>query len=442
MPVIESVIPSRDFPKQANAVVIGAGIIGISTAVELQARGLDVVVVEKGEVAAEQSSRNWGWCRQMGRDPREIPLIKISIDLWRSMNHKIGAETGYRTCGIAYLSETEQQRADKEKWVNAHAKTHDLSTRLLKSSDVESVAPGSAKTWAGGMYTPDDGRAEPFIAVPAMARYFQRRGGKIFTQCAARGLEKSAGKVSAVVTESGTIKTENVILAGGYWSSRFLHNLDIRFPQLGVVNSVLRTTRLDTGNSTTFSGGSFAVRRRLDGGFTVAHNHLSVAELTPRHFRLALDFLPTIKLNWRCIRLHLGKRFIEEGSFPKRWSLDGTTPFEIVRVLDPAPCKAIQQDALNGLRAAFPAFRKADIAESWGGMIDATPDAVPVIDAIKKIPGLFMASGFSGHGFGLGPGAGKLMAEIVLGETPCVDPTPFRFSRFADGTKPVPTTGL
>jgi glycine/D-amino acid oxidase-like deaminating enzyme len=442
MPVIESVTPSQSFPKQATAVVIGAGIIGISTALELQARGLDVVVIEKGEVAAEQSSRNWGWCRQMGRDPREIPLIKISLDLWRGMNQKIGAETGYRTCGIVYLSETEQQLADKQNWIESNAKPHGLSTRLLKSSDVESVAPGTTKIWAGGMYTPDDGRAEPFFAVAAMAKFFQSKGGKIFTQCAARGIETSAGKVSAVVTERGAIKTENAILAGGYWSSRFLHNLDIRFPQLGVVNSVLRTMPIETGNAITFSGGTFAVRKRLDGGFTVAHNHLSVSEVTPRHFRFALDFLPIMKLDWRGIRLRLGKRFVDEGNLPKRWSLDSTTPFEIVRVLDPAPYTAIQQEALNGLKSAFPAFQKAEVAESWGGMIDATPDAVPVIDAIKKIPGLFLASGFSGHGFGLGPGAGKLMAEIVTGEKTCADPAPFRFARFADGTRPMPTTGL
>jgi glycine/D-amino acid oxidase-like deaminating enzyme len=442
MPVIESVTPSPDFPTQACAVVIGAGIIGISTALELQARGLDVTVIEKGEVAAEQSSRNWGWCRQMGRDPREIPLIKVSLDLWRGMNQKIDAETGYRTCGIVYLSETEMQLAEKEKWIKEQAKAYDLSTRLLKSAEIETVAPGSAKSWVGGMYTPDDGRAEPFIAVPAMARYFQGKGGKLFTQCAARGIETSSGTVSHLVTERGTIKTDTVVLAGGYWSSRFLHNLDVRFPQLGVVNSVLRTTPLETGNTTTFSGGKFAVRKRLDSGFTVAHNHLSVSEITPRHLRFALDFLPIMKLDWRGIRLRLGKRFIDEWNLPKRWTLDSSTPFEMIRTLNPAPDAAIQQESWQSLKAAFPAFQNAEIAESWGGMIDATPDAVPVIDAIKKIPGLFLASGFSGHGFGLGPGAGKLMAEIVTGEKNCVDATPFRFNRFADGTKPMPTTGL
>ena len=378
----------------------------------------------------------------MGRDPREIPLIKVSLDLWRGMNQKIGTETGYRTCGIVYLNDDERQQAQRETWVRENANTNGLSTRILSSSELSSVVPGAAKRWAGGMYTADDGRAEPFIAVPALARYFQSEGGKIFTQCAARGIETSAGKVAHLATERGAITTENVILAGGYWSTRFLHNLDIRFPQLGVINSVLRTKPIDTGNTTTFSGRKFAVRKRMDGGFTIAHNHLSVSELTPNHVRFLTDFLPIMKLEWRGIRLRVGKHFIDEWNLPKRWTNDQTTPFEMVRVLDPQPHAAIQQDSLRSLKENFPAFQNAEVAESWGGMIDATPDAVPVIDAIKKIPGLFLASGFSGHGFGLGPGAGKLMAEIVLGNTPCVDPAPFRFERFVDGTEPVPTTGL
>ncbi len=81
------------------------------------------------------------------------------------------------------------------------------------------------------------------------------------------------------------------------------------------------------------------------------------------------------------------------------------------------------------------------IAERWAGVIDATPDVVPVISALPKVDGLYLASGFSGHGFGLGPGAGKLMAQMIVGEQTCVDPAPFRYSRFFDGSKMRPTTG-
>jgi glycine/D-amino acid oxidase-like deaminating enzyme len=429
-------------PERAGAVVIGAGVIGISTALELSERGVDVVVVEKGEVAAEQSSRNWGWCRQMGRDPREIPLVLESLKLWRGMNKRVGGETGWRQCGIMYLSQTEEEFAAKEAWYRDHAVPHQLATRMLASHEIAQYVPGSSRPWAGAMYTSEDGRAEPFIAVPAMARALQRRGGKVFTQCAARGIETSGGRVSSVVSERGVIKTDTVVLAGGYWSKRFLNNLGIRFPQLGVINSVMRTAPIDVGFERTVSGAGFAARKRIDGGFTIAHNHLSVAEITLASFEHFFDFLPALRLDWKGIKLKVGQRLFDDMRVKRHWKLDEVSPFEQVRILDPEPVRSIQDDAERQLKMYFPAFGSMDIIERWGGMIDATPDAVPAIDRIDSVPGLHLASGFSGHGFGLGPGAGKLMAEIVCGEKPCVDPAPFRYSRFIDGTKLQPLTGL
>src|SRR5690606_3257368 len=99
----------------------------------------------------------------------------------------------------------------------------------------------------------------------------------------------------------------------------------------------------------------------------------------------------------------------------------------------PKPSKKLSDLALVNLKQAFPVFEKAEIAQRWAGYIDVTPDAVPVISAIDKIPGFHIATGFSGHGFGIGPAAGKLMADIVLGRQPLVDPKDFRFSRFSDG---------
>ena len=240
----------------------------------------------------------------------------------------------------------------------------------------------------------------------------------------------------------GTVKTDNVIVAGGYWSRRFLNNLGIRFPQLGVVNSVLRTAPLESGITRTFSGRNFAVRNRQDGGVTVAHNAMSVADITPGNFKHFLDFLPALRNDWSGLRLRIGKRFIEEARLKRKWALDEISPFEQVRILDPEPVTSILEQAVSGLKSCFPVFKDMQVAESWAGMIDATPDAVPVIDRIAKLPGLFLASGFSGHGFGIGPAAGKLMAQMVLNEPTCVDPVPFRYSRFTDGSWPRPMSGL
>ncbi|MGH6908511.1 MAG: NAD(P)/FAD-dependent oxidoreductase, partial [Aestuariivirga sp.] len=115
MPIIDIVPSDIDFPRKTAVAVIGGGIVGVSTALELAERGIDVVLLEKGEIAAEQSSRNWGWCRQMGRDPREIPLILQSLDLWRGMSRRINADTGFVQSGIVYLCETDAELAAKEK---------------------------------------------------------------------------------------------------------------------------------------------------------------------------------------------------------------------------------------------------------------------------------------------------------------------------------------
>ena len=442
MPAIDIVTPNDSLPEKADAVIIGGGIIGIMTALELSERGLFVVVVEKGEVAAEQSSRNWGWCRQMGRDPREIPLVLVALEKWRKMNTRVGAETGFRQCGILYMSESDEKFAEKEAWYRSVAQPNKLTTRLLTSKDVAQLAPGSLRTWRGGLFTAEDGRAEPFIAVAAMARALQKRGGVVMTQCASRGIEKTAGRVSGLVTEKGTIRTDTVVVAGGYWSRAFLRNAGVKFPQLGVVNSVMRTGPRDVGFKYTVSGSKYAVRQRLDGGYTITHNHLSVAELTPGHFRQYMQFRPLLKLDRKGVKVKLGTRYFKEMIMRKQWRLDEISPFERLRILDPKPYNGILNEALHTLQQDYPAFQGIEVKERWAGMIDATPDAVPVIDAVAKIPGLFVASGFSGHGFGLGPGAGKLMAEIITGEKPCVDPTPFRHGRFGWFSKPTPTTGL
>jgi len=436
-------IPSDDtLPVKSSVVVIGGGIVGVATALELAERGIEVTLCEKAEIACEQSSRNWGWCRQMGRDPREIPLIVESLKAWRAINARVQAETGFRECGILYLCETEAEIAARTGWFEQNAKPYGLPIRFIAAPEVAELAPGATVRWKGALYSPHDGRAEPEMAAAAMAAAARRSGAKIFTHCAVRGLETSAGRLTAVVTEKGPVACDSAVLSAGAWSRLFLKNAGFPFPQLTVVNSVMRTKPMDLGLERTASGGKFAIRKRLDGGYTIAHRHLSVADVLPESFPLFFHFLPALLLDWKGLKLRFGKRFLEAAKLQRRWSLDEPSPFEKLRVLDPEPVDWVLDVALAGLKAYYPAFANVEIAERWAGCIDATPDAVPVISPVDRLPGLYLASGFSGHGFGLGPGAGKLMADLITGRPPVVDPRPFRYSRFFDGSKPRPTTGL
>src|SRR5919112_1247966 len=97
MPItVDPVESDRQLPEHADVVIIGGGIIGVSTALFLAERGVSTLLCEKGVIAGEQSGRNWGWCRTMGRDPRELPLALESLKLWRGLNQRIGDETGFR----------------------------------------------------------------------------------------------------------------------------------------------------------------------------------------------------------------------------------------------------------------------------------------------------------------------------------------------------------
>jgi glycine/D-amino acid oxidase-like deaminating enzyme len=427
-PPVDPVASNPTLPKRTDVVIVGGGIIGVATALFLAEKGIAVALCEKGQIAAEQSSRNWGWCRTMGRDPSEIPLAMESLRLWRDMNRRTNRETGFRQSGIMYLLQNETEIAGQEAWFG-QARQYQVDAHLLRGPALDKAMPGATNHFVAGMHTPTDGKAEPALAAPAIAEAARDHGAEIFTNTAVRGIEQTAGRISGVVTERGRIACQSVVLAGGAWSRLFAGNAGLDLPQLKVLGSVFRTKALN-GPDISAAGSVFAFRKRMDGGYSIARRNANTAEITPDHVRLLSDFLPRLLHSRNEIRLRIGTRSWEELRTARSWPLDRPTPFEAVRILDTTPKQGILSEARTVLSKLFPVFAEMQVVESWAGLMDVTPDAVPVIDQVSHMPGFFIATGFSGHGFGIGPGAGRLMADLVAGDQPVVDPAPFRLARF------------
>jgi glycine/D-amino acid oxidase-like deaminating enzyme len=440
-PYVVRVHGDEDLPQKVDVVVIGGGIIGTSAALELAERGEKVALCEKGGIGQEQSSRNWGWVRISRRDPREVPLMAESLRIWSGLDKRLGRDTGYKRAGILFTCPDDKSYAEHERW-GRHLEGYQLESRMVSGRELDDLLPGGAMHLKGGLYTPADGRAEPQKAASAIAKAARDKGAAILTECAVRGIETSAGKVSSVVTERGAIACNAVVLAGGAWSNLFCERFGLDLPQLKVMNTVLRTKPLDGGPESAIWSKDFAIRKRQDGGYTVASGHENIVDIVPKSFRYALNFLPALKAEWGSLSFRLGGRFFDEARMASRWKMDEASPFEYCRVLDPKPSLAMSNKAFDHLKAAFPIFKQAEVAQRWAGYIDVTPDAVPVISAVDAIPGFHIATGFSGHGFGIGPAAGRLMADIVTGRPPIVDARDFRFSRFQDGSKIAPISGF
>ena len=444
MPPIPDPVPTNsELPHETEVIIIGGGIIGVCAALTLAEHGIPVALFEKGEIAAEQSSRNWGWCRQQGRDPREMPLIIESLRLWRGMNTRIQRNVGFSECGVLKLAQNDTELAKQHAW-STIGKEHGVNNKLLNGKDVVQHIPECTTSWKGGLFTPSDGRAEPTLAAPAIALAARGLGARLFTNTAVRTIDTQGGRVSGAVTERGRVRCKTVIVAAGAWTSLFLRNLGVRVPQLKVRSSAFRTHPMPGGPEISIYASGFAARKRSDGGYTIALGGRTRIpyDLTPDSFRFLREFVPLGWMSRNSLRLRLSERFTTEQTYPSHWDAQTPTIFEKERILNPTPVVKLLDQARANITAAFPFFKGLSVAEQWAGMIDVTPDAVPVISETPHLPGCIIATGFSGHGFGIGPAAGEFAAQLAVGQQPLVDPTPFQVQRFSDGSKITPIAGI
>ena len=313
----KALVPPEDIPATAEVVVIGGGIVGVSTAWFLAKQGIDVVLCEKGHIAGEQSGRNWGWVRAQGRDSREMPMMLESLRIWEGLAEEIGEDVGFTRGGCFFTAGSTRQMQSFEEWVDI-SRNYDIDTRLINAAELKQFVRGSAIDWAGAMFTKSDGRAEPQKAAPAIARAAERSGATVLTACAVRGIETSGGAVSAVVTEHGTIKTSTVLCAAGVWTSMFCRSIGIDVPQLRVRGTVVRTVPCDSVLDGCIFDERLGIRRRQDGGYTVAHGSVIEHPVTPSSFRYFAKFIPALIQEFKLLHLSFGTEFCQQRVRPKK----------------------------------------------------------------------------------------------------------------------------
>lgn len=364
-------------------VIIGGGITGACAALALAEAGSRVRLIERAQLAAMGSGWTLGGVRQSGRDPAELPLARAAIGRWAELDARLGGKPGYRRRGNLRLARDESEAEVIAALVREQAATG-LEIELLDGAAARRLAPALSERIVAASFCPGDGHADPVAAVTAIAGEAQRLGARIETGVAATALLARSGRVCGVETGAGPIEADVTVVACGLAAPALLQSVGLDLPLSAKIVQVLQTAPLPPLFEQVFgvANADCAGRQEIDGRLRVT----------------------TGIGDWR--------------GDPQRWSADAL-----------APPAADVATLIGRVGAVLPALLGAGVARVWGGLIDLTPDGLPALDA--PLPGLVVASGFSGHGFGIGPVSGEIVADLALGRDSRFDLAPFRLARFS-----------
>ena len=425
--------PEIDLPKECDVVVIGGGIHGASSAYYLTKAGMKVVLLEKDTIASHQSGRAWGFVRQQGRDPVEMPLMMACNRIWQGLENELNADLEWRQGGVLFVARDGSEMADYEQWIE-DTKGFGVETQVLDAKGIAKITPGITTPGVGGIYTPSDGQAEPKKAAPAIAKRASELGAVIAEGCGALSIETQGGAISSVVSERGEIKCKYVICAAGAATHKFVAKLGRRLPQQTTRGTVIRTTPVpDISAAGTLAAG-LAFRQRTDGSMNIADEFMTDIDLTLGRLKFARDFAPGLFDNWATFKFHLNKRFFDDLVDRMPGSDASKQPTIGRRTNQAEPYKVRVSNAMANLQKVFPQIKQVGIVDTWAGDIDVTPDAVPVIDQFDNPKHFFVATGFSGHGFAMGPVVGKVLADWITTGQPSITLAGMELSRFEDGS--------
>lgn len=370
----------------ADVIIIGGGVVGCSAAYYLAKKGVtDVVVLEADKsVGHGGSSRNGGGVRQSGRDVRELPYAMYAVqNMWPTLSEELGMDIEYYQKGNLRLGKTEAH-LKKLNTLASNAQALGLDMHVIDGKEVKEICPYLSDEIIGASWCPTDGHANPMLTTLAYYKRALEMGVRFCTDAKVQKLQKIKGKLRKVILETGEVfEGEHVIVAAGY-ESRF----------------ITRTVGIDVPMTRYFE-------------------EALVTEMQPKMFDIMLGTADADFYG------HQAKH----GSFV----FGSESGLEEATDMPPREMKTSALTLSAGCRAIMgyiPLLADAKIVRSWGGWLDMCHDGVPVISKVKEVPGLIIACGFTGHGFGTAPSVGLMLAQMVLGEETVVDISSLRYDRF------------
>lgn len=422
--------------KRADVVIIGGGISGCAAAYYLAKRGVGVVLVEKGEIAGEASGRNAGGVRAQARNPIEVPYMLESIKLWENLESELGTDMGFLQGGNLLYVESEEDLAELDLGAQM-ARDSGVDSRVLTPAEARALVPGLEAPLLGALYSPTDGHADPVRSTRAFAMAASEQGVSIYTGCAVLGVETSNGRVSSVTTDLGRVDTPWVVNTAGVWANYMARKVGLHFPVRIVRQSQGQTEPVKTRIRPFVRGPHSGFRQTPEGNiiFTRGYSHARDYDVGREMLDDIRIWIPHLLKHHKLVRFNLGWELVR--------SFQARTPL-LSRIVRPAPLRSGIEPKVNrkavekGLEAlvrAMPALEGVRVERSWAGLIDLTPDMLPVLDAVPKPQGYILAAGFSGHGFAMGPMTGRLISELIVDGKPSLPLEAFSLSRFARGVK-------
>jgi glycine/D-amino acid oxidase-like deaminating enzyme len=414
-------------PERCDAVVVGGGVLGLASAYELAGRGMSVVLLEGGRVGGGQSGRNLGFVRQQGRASAELPMMMTASQRWRGLGQELGSSVEWQMGGNLRLTNDPELAGRYERWA-ADAALLGLDSRVVSRAEVETILPGVREQWLLGIFTASDGHADPTATCRAYAAAARARGVQVCEGVQARAISLAGGAVAGVATAVGEVKAGVVVLAAGSGSARLARGAGVQIPRQLVRQTVILTEPVPPVTQAAAWTGELFIRQDARGCLRLAAAVRNEVVLDLAGLRHAGRFLASYLANRSQLQVRADAASLARAVLRPLQSVSGDQLSLGIRADDVRFC-------LERAQRYFPGLGAVRLRRAWAGEIDATPDALPVIDGEGGPSGLVVVTGMSGHGFGLAPVMGTVVADLAEGAEPGFDLRPFRLARFRDGSR-------